>query len=269
MGNLKKLLEWGEHADFLLSLSARILLALGGGALVTGIVHTFANVNGWWLASVLLSSSSLLFLLLYRARLHRQSSNTTKTESERGEGIIVEFIRSHFIPSHWATGLVSELFRATNQEEPVLDFSLLYEVFLVNRGEDVTVKSVRAEARPKGEEDQDWKALGPQRDLGDFELRIERDDIPNRTARILKAERRPLDSLLAKIENATLHRGIGYRGWLCFPIKATEQQAKDGVETRLWITDALDHVHGAVKRQSEIEPSEGELTHSVRQFSQT
>ena len=144
----------------------------------------------------------------------------------------------------------------------VFTFDLLFEIFLVNEGPDVTVKNLRAEAEISG---RPWTRLKQVRELDTYELKITRKERTAGGIPVVKETRVQLDNLMDKIDGITLKRGIGYRGWLRFQIEATRKQAEQVVNTKLWIVDALGNEHGVtIPMEHEVEPSEGELLHSLR-----
>jgi hypothetical protein len=173
--------------------------------------------------------------------------------------ITAKFIRTHLLPSSWALPMTMDIMQQLGRGDQQFTFDLLYEIYLVNSGPDITVKNVRAEAEVEG---QPWTRLDWVRDLGDYQLKIEKKQSGSSGNPIIKTTRTNLVSLMDKIEGG-LKMCIGCRGWLRFRLNATKKQVDGTVHTKLWIVDALGNEHPVVTAEKhELEPSEGEITYS-------
>jgi hypothetical protein len=62
----------------------------------------------------------------------------------------------------------------------------------------------------------------------------------------------PVPSLLAKIANVPLVKGVGYRGWLCFSLRASQKDMLfDGPLLDVWLVDALYGEHRLIYKKDE------------------
>lgn len=178
------------------------------------------------------------------------------------KGITAKFVRTHFYPSDWVQPFAMDIMQQMGRGDEVFTFDLLFEIFLVNEGPDVTVKTLRAEAEVSGKP---WTRLKQVHELNNYELKIVRKERTAGGMPIEKEQRVQLDNLMDRIDGIVLKRGIGYRGWLRFQIEATKREAEQLIHTKLWIVDALGNEHGVtIPTEHEVEPSEGELVHSLR-----
>jgi hypothetical protein len=173
--------------------------------------------------------------------------------------ITAEFIQSKMFGSHWVTPIAMDLLEKMGRPNEVFEFDVLYEIYVVNRGREITVKSLRAEAEV---EPKTWMRLRQIPDLDDYELKTEK-SIPGRVGgEIIKKTYRKLDNFMEKTSDGLKTR-IGYRGFVRFRFEATKKQVEAPVNTKLWIIDALGNEHVVlVSNANDIGPSEGEITYS-------
>lgn len=184
--------------------------------------------------------------------MNRRPLPSTAPAESPAPQITAKLIRRHFLSSSWAGPMAMEVMRVAGRPNEKFTFDVLSELFLVNESCDVTVKAVRAEAELPNE---GWVRMTQQRDLGDYQLILGNN----------RQDRRNLDNLMDKIDGVVLKRGIGYRGWLRFQLRATEEQTKGSVNVKMWIVDALGAEHGiTLAAENEIDPSAGELAYSLR-----
>jgi hypothetical protein len=182
------------------------------------------------------------------------------TRSDSSDSITAEFIQTKMFPSHWVAPLAMDLMVAVGRPNEIFELDVLHEIYVVNQGEEITVKSMRAEAEF---EEQPWIKLKQIRDLGDYELMTEKREANRYGGEVINKTYRSLDDFMNKTANGLKNR-IGYRGFVRFRVNATKKQAEGGVRTKLWIIDALGNEHGLLSSKGDIEPSEGQITYSRR-----
>lgn len=172
--------------------------------------------------------------------------------------ITAEFIQTKMFPNHWVAPIAMNFMEAAGRPNEVFEFDILHEIYVVNQGKDITVKSLRAEAQFDG---QTWIKLQHIKNLDDYELKTEKREPGKVGGEIIRKTYRGLDDFMVKTANG-LNTRIGYRGFVRFQVNATKKQAEGEVLTKLWIIDALGNEHGSVLSKGDIEPSEGEITYS-------
>ena len=221
-----------------------------------------ASPSSRTLTAAVIVTGSVLLLYEPIKKWWRTSTEDIPPEVEDEKGITAKFVRTHFYPSDWVQPFAMDLMQKMGRGDEIFAFDLLFEIFLVNEGPDITVKNLRAEAEVPGKP---WTRLKQVRGLDTYELKITRKERTAGGIAVVKETRVQLDNLMDKIDGVVLKRGIGYRGWLRFQIEATKGQAEQVVNTKLWIVDALGNEHGTtIPTEHEVEPSEGELVHSLR-----
>jgi len=181
----------------------------------------------------------------------------------RTEDITAEFIQSQLLPNDWTLPMAMQAMEiaGADMKKETFSFDLIHEIYVVNRGRDITLKSLRAEAQIGSDS---WEALEQIRDLGDYELVIERKE-PGGAGRgfIVKTTRRALDNFMDKTANGLKSR-MGYRGFVRFRFNATKGQAEGKINTKLWIIDALGEEHKVMATGAkDIEPSDGSIGYSL------